>query len=79
MPKLTKRKIDALEPRATEYFASDSDLPGFGVRVAPSGRKAFARRSIQSDSERDRRSDSEIRVATTPFRLQGGAGRSTRE
>jgi len=52
MLKLTKRKIDALEPRATEYFASDSALPGFGVRVAPSGRKAFALRYRVHGSQR---------------------------
>lgn len=41
MPKLTKRSIEALEIRESDYFVWDSELPGFGVRVLPSGRKKF--------------------------------------
>jgi len=41
MPKLTKRTIDATEPTATEFFIWDESIPGFGVRVMPSGRKSF--------------------------------------
>ena len=41
MPKLTKRTIDATEPQATEYFLWDEGIPGFGLRVMPSGRKSF--------------------------------------
>jgi integrase len=41
MAKLTKRVIEALEPRACEYFEWDDELPRFGVRVLPSGRKSF--------------------------------------
>jgi integrase len=41
MPKLTKRVIDAAEVRAREYFIWDEDLPGFGLRVLPSGRKRY--------------------------------------
>jgi len=41
MPKLTKRTIDATEPRATEFFLWDENIPGFGLRVMPSGRKSF--------------------------------------
>lgn len=41
MVKLTKRSIDALQPRAAGYFAWDDDLPRFGVRVLPTGRKTF--------------------------------------
>lgn len=39
--RLTKRNVDALEPRAIRYVAWDSDIPGFGVEVLPTGRKAF--------------------------------------
>ena len=39
--KLTKRSIEALEAKATGYFAWDDDLPRFGIRVQPSGRKTF--------------------------------------
>jgi integrase len=41
MPKLTKRTIDATEPQAAEFFIWDESIPGFGVRVMPSGRKSF--------------------------------------
>jgi len=41
MPKLTKRLIDSLETRASDYFEWDDDLPGFGVRVWPTGRKVY--------------------------------------
>jgi integrase len=39
--KLSKRTLDALEPRPRDYFAWDSMLKGFGVRVLPSGRKTY--------------------------------------
>jgi integrase len=41
MPKLTKRTIDATEPQVVEFFIWDESIPGFGVRVMPSGRKSF--------------------------------------
>ena len=41
MPKLTKREIDAALPRETPYILWDLVLTGFGLRVAPSGRKSF--------------------------------------
>lgn len=41
MTKLTKSKIDALEIKSKDYFIWDSELPGFGIRVFPSGRKKF--------------------------------------
>lgn len=41
MAKLTKRVVEALEPRETEFFEWDDELPRFGVRVLPSGRKCF--------------------------------------
>ena len=34
---ITKRLVDALKPKATEYFVWDGALAGFGVRVQPSG------------------------------------------
>jgi integrase len=39
--KLTKRMIEALEPREREYFLWDEELRRFGVRVLPGGRKSF--------------------------------------
>jgi len=41
MVKLTKRRIDSLEPTAADYFQWDSELPGFGIRVWPTGRKVY--------------------------------------
>ena len=41
MPKLTKKTIDKLEKQDKDYSVFDSELPGFGVRVLPSGRKSY--------------------------------------
>jgi len=41
MPKLTKRVIDAAEIQTAEHFVWDDDLPGFGLRVLPSGHKGY--------------------------------------
>ena len=41
MSALTKRAVDAAKPSAGRYFKWCSSLPGFGVRVYPSGRKVF--------------------------------------
>jgi hypothetical protein len=41
MPKLTKRSVEALRVRADNYIAFDAELPGFGVRVMPSGKRFF--------------------------------------
>ena len=41
MTKLTKRVVDAAEYKEREHFIWDNDLPGFGLRVLPSGRKRY--------------------------------------
>src|SRR3954447_24822420 len=41
MSKLTKRVVDTAEVQVREYFIWDGDLPGFGLRVLPSGRKRY--------------------------------------
>ncbi len=41
MPKLTKRSVEALEPKAESYFVWDSEIKGFGLRVMPSGVKTY--------------------------------------
>jgi integrase len=42
--KLTKSGVDAAMPQPNRYIIWDSDLPGFGVRIEPSGRKTFIAR-----------------------------------
>ncbi len=42
MPRITKRLVDAAEIRPAEYFVWDSEIPGFGLRVLPSGRRGYA-------------------------------------
>ena len=39
--KLTKRAIDALAPMAKERVVFDAELPGYGVKITPAGRKIF--------------------------------------
>ena len=41
MTKLTKRVVDAADIKETEHFIWDDELPGFGLRVLPSGRKRY--------------------------------------
>lgn len=38
---ITKTLVDGLEKQASEYTVWDGKLPGFGVRVRPSGAKSF--------------------------------------
>jgi integrase len=39
--RLTKTAVAALQPRASAYIIYDADLPGFGVRVTPTGAKSW--------------------------------------
>ena len=39
--KLTKRAVDAAAPKSTRYLLWDTELKGFGLRVAPSGTKTY--------------------------------------
>lgn len=41
MAKLTKRVVDALEPKTKDYFVFDEEVMGFGIRVLPSGKKTY--------------------------------------
>ncbi len=41
MAKLTKRVVEGVRPREKEVFVWDNELPGFGLRVFPSGRRAY--------------------------------------
>lgn len=41
MPKLTKRTIEATKPSAKNYMVFDDQLPGFGLRIMPTGQKSY--------------------------------------
>jgi integrase len=41
MASLTKRAVDSAKPQEERYFVWCNALPGFGLRVYPSGRKVF--------------------------------------
>jgi hypothetical protein len=39
--KVTKRTVDSLKIEAHEYAVWDDKMPGFGVRVRPTGAKSY--------------------------------------
>ncbi len=41
MTRLSKRVVETAEIRASEYVLWDGDIPGFGIRIMPSGRKTY--------------------------------------
>lgn len=41
MARLNKRTVDGLHATDREYFVWDEDMPGFGIRVMPSGHKGY--------------------------------------
>jgi integrase len=41
MPKLTKQAVDRADVRPAEYFIWCDELPGFGVRIYPSGKRSY--------------------------------------
>lgn len=41
MARLTKRTVDATKATGSDVFLWDDDMPGFGLRVKPSGGKSF--------------------------------------
>src|SRR6478672_2183123 len=41
MPKITKRVVDALGPKAKLYIVWDSEIKGFGLCLLPSGVKSY--------------------------------------
>lgn len=42
--RISRRTVDALEPKTKPYIAWDNGLQGFGVKVHPSGRRCFVLR-----------------------------------
>ena len=41
MPKLTKRLVESFAPEGRDVILWDSELPGFGVRIWPSGKRVY--------------------------------------
>lgn len=41
MPRLTKRAVESITPATTPVFLWDGQLPGFGVKVLPSGQRRY--------------------------------------
>ena len=41
MPKLTKKLVDSLKTTGRDHNVFDSELPGFGIRIKPSGAKSY--------------------------------------
>ena len=39
--RITKRIVDALKPRVNEFTVWDGRMPGFGIRVRPTGAKSY--------------------------------------
>jgi integrase len=65
MPKITKRTVDAAEPKASRYTVWDSDIKGFGLLVLPSGVKSYLYRYRTPEGE-DRRPTIGKHGALTP-------------
>ncbi|MEH6759339.1 MAG: tyrosine-type recombinase/integrase [Parasphingorhabdus sp.] len=41
MPKLTKRFVEAVEPQSNSQVIWEEELPGFGLRIYPSGKRSY--------------------------------------
>lgn len=41
MTKLTKRSVEAVQPQSKGHVVWDDELPGFGLRVYPSGKRSY--------------------------------------
>jgi len=52
MTKLTKTKLDKITPNGKPFWVWDAMLPGFGVRVMPTGSKSFAVRARENGRQR---------------------------
>ena len=41
MPQITKRLVESAEVRDKDYIIFDSEIPGFGARILPSGKRSY--------------------------------------
>lgn len=73
MPKITKQVVEAAAvPASGDTWIWDTELPGFGVRVQPSGRKTFVLRYRTRDASRTQRKMVLCRCSdTTPDKARG--------
>lgn len=56
MAKLTKKRVEALQPKADgDYVVWDDELPGFGVRVWPSAKRTYIAKYRTRDGRRQRK------------------------
>src|SRR3954453_13194313 len=39
--RITKRAVDSVAPAAKDAFIWDTDVPGFGLKITPAGRRTF--------------------------------------
>lgn len=67
MPKITKQLIDTAKPHATQdVWLWDTELPGFGVRVKPGGRKTYVARYRTRDAKPKQRKMTLCRCCDAP-------------
>ena len=78
MPKLTQRWIDAAKPSGLDRVHWDDALPGFGIRISQSGRKAFVVQ-YRNAQGRSRRITIGPYGPYTPAQARGEAERLLRE
>jgi len=50
--RLTKRSVEAIEPGARDVLVWDADIPGFGVKVTPSGARIYVLQYSRRDKTR---------------------------
>lgn len=54
MSKITKRTVDQAKPKEKDYFLWDDTMPGFGLRVYPSGKKSYCVQYRGRDNKQNR-------------------------
>jgi integrase len=64
--RITKRLVDGLHATDRDYIVWDGELPGFGVRVRPSGSKSYV---VQYRAGRGRKAPSRRITIATPSKL----------
>ena len=60
--KFTKQNLDELKPAEREYFVWSVDLPGFGIRILPSGKRSWCVQFRLADGKTVRRTIGSTKV-----------------